>query len=202
MMIHEITALAGKNKARKRIGRGEGSGHGNTSGKGHKGAKARAGYSEKKAFEGGQMPYFRRISKRGFSSFNNRIEFWIVNLGDILAHRDFAKGGDVNAERLIKAGLIRDNTRPLKILGDMGAADGTKLSAKLTITAERVSAKVPEMVVGAGGSLTESGTRRDRVRGVDRNSDDRTPKNLDKKPKRRAAKKFEEKLKKAPAAEE
>lgn len=183
MMIHEITALAGKNRKRTRVGRGESSGLGKTSGKGHKGARARAGYSLKKAFEGGQTPYFRRISKRGFSNVNYRTDFWIVNLGDILAHADFAKGGEVNAERLIAAGLIRDTKRPLKVLGDLGEAKGG-LKVKLTITAERVSAKAKELVLGAGGSVTEEGTRRDRVRGVDRNSDDHSPKNLTKKLKR------------------
>lgn len=189
MMIHEITALAGPNKKRRRVGRGEGSGRGKTSGRGHKGARSRSGYSLKKAFEGGQMPYFRRISKRGFSNAQFRTEFWIVNLGDIVAHPDFAKGGEVNAERLVKAGLIRDTSRPLKVLGDLGGAGDLK--AKLTITAARVSDKVRQLVTGAGGSVTEIGTRRDIVRGVDRNSEDRAPKNLNKKPKRRAAKKFD-----------
>jgi large subunit ribosomal protein L15 len=184
MMIHEITALAGANRKRTRVGRGESSGHGKTSGKGHKGAKARAGYSLKKAFEGGQTPYFRRISKRGFSNFKYRTEFWIVNLGDVLVHADFAKGGVVNAERLIKAGLIRDTTRPLKVLGDLGEATKAGVKVKLEITAERVTAKVRELVTKAGGSVTESGTRRDEVRGIDRNSDDQTPKNLTRKLKR------------------
>lgn len=184
MMIHEITALAGKNRKPTRIGRGESSGLGKTSGKGHKGARARAGYSLKKAFEGGQTPYFRRISKRGFSNFNYTTEFWIVNLGDILAHADFAKGGEVNSERLIKAGLIRDDKRPLKVLGDLGDFAKSGLKVKLTITAERVSTKVKELVAAAGGSVTETGTRRDKVRGIDRNSDDLSPKNLTKKLKR------------------
>lgn len=194
MMIHEITALAGRHKQRKRLGRGESSGHGKTSGKGHKGARARAGYSLKKAFEGGQTPYFRRISKRGFSNVNFRTEFWIVNLGDVLAHPLFAKGGAVNAERLIKAGLIRDTTRPLKVLGDLGEFAKAGLKVKLEITAERVSAKVRELVTSAGGSVTESGTRRDEIRGIDRNADDRTPKNLTKKlrrGKKKSAKKVE-----------
>lgn len=184
MMIHEITAIAGKNRKPTRIGRGESSGLGKTSGKGHKGARARAGYSLKKAFEGGQTPYFRRISKRGFSNVKYTVQFWIVNLGDVLAHPDFAKGGEVNAERLIKAGLIRDDKRALKVLGDLGEFTKTGLKVKLAITAERVSAKVKELVTAAGGSVTESGTRRDKIRGIDRASDDRAPKNLTKKLKR------------------
>lgn len=203
MMIHEITALAGAHRKPNRVGRGESSGLGKTSGKGHKGARARAGYSLKKAFEGGQTPYFRRIAKRGFSNFKYRTEFWIVNIGDVLAHPDFAKGGVVNAERLIKAGLIRDTTRPLKVLGDLGEAAKGGIKVKLEITAERVTQKVRDLVTQAGGSITESGTRRDEIRGIDRNSDDRSPKNLTRKLKRGkkiAAPKAEEAA--APAAAE
>lgn len=193
MMIHEITAVAGKYKARKRIGRGEGSGHGKTAGMGHKGASSRSGYSAKRAFEGGQMPFFRRLAKVGFSNFNFEMKFWTVNLGDILAHPMFAKGGEVNAARLIEAGLIRDTKRALKILGDLKKFEGKGLGVKLNITAERVSDSVREVVKAAGGSVTETGTRRDKVRGIDRNSSDRSPKNLTKKPKLRAAKKFDKK---------
>jgi len=191
MMIHEITAITGKYKARKRIGRGEGSGHGKTAGMGHKGASSRSGYAAKRAFEGGQMPFFRRLAKVGFSNVNFAMQFWTVNLGDLLAHPLFAKGGVVNAERLIEAGLIRDTKRPLKILGDMKRLEGKGLTVKLNITAQRVSDTVRKAVVDAGGSVTETGTRRDNVRGIDRNSADRTPKNLTKKPKLRAAKKFD-----------
>lgn len=191
MMIHEITALAGQYRKRKRIGRGEGSGWGKTAGRGAKGAKSRSGYSQQRAFEGGQMPYFRRISRRGFSNVQFKVEYWIVNLGAILEHPDFAKGGEVNAERLVKAGLIRDTSRPLKVLGDLGENAGKGLGVKLTIDAARVSDPVRRLVTEAGGSVNETGSRRDRVRGVDRNSDDRSPKNLRKKPKRRAGKKFQ-----------
>jgi large subunit ribosomal protein L15 len=190
MMIHEITPLAGKYKARKRVGRGRGSGHGKTSGRGHKGAASRAGFSRRHSFEGGQMPLFRRMAKRGFTNAKFTTSFWIVNLGDILAHPTFAKGGKIDAQALIDAGLIRDTKRPLKILGDLGKAES--VSVKLEIEANRVSDTARKLVTDAGGSVTESGTRRDRVRGVDRNSDDRSPKNLRKKPKRRAAKTFDD----------
>lgn len=182
MMIHEITALVGKDKARKRIGRGRGSGRGKTSGRGHKGAGSRAGNSRKGAFEGGQMPYFRRLPKRGFSNVTFMTQFWIANIRDIVAHPNFAKGGEVNAGTLIEAGLIRDTKRPLKILGDIGEAD--KLGVKLDVTAERVTAAARKHIEGAGGSVKELGTRRDRVRGIERGSDDLTPKNLTKKLKR------------------
>lgn len=187
MMIHEITVLAGKYKSRKRIGRGPGSGTGKTSGKGHKGAQARTGYSRRAANEGGQMPYFRRIPKRGFSNFNYRTEFWIVNLGDIVAHPSFAKGGEINAAALVQAGLIRDEKRPLKILGDLKKNE--KLGVKFSVNAERVSKAARQHIESAGGSVTEVGTRRDRVRGIDRQSDDLTPKNLTKKLKRGNSKK-------------
>ncbi len=81
MMIHEITEQAGRYKARKRIGRGKGSGTGKRSGRGQKGAGARSGNSQRYSFEGGQMPYFRRLPKMGFSNAKFRSEFWIVNLG-------------------------------------------------------------------------------------------------------------------------
>lgn len=187
MMIHDITAMAGKNKARKRIGRGHGSGHGKQSGRGHKGAGSRQGYSRRMAFEGGQMPYFRRLPKFGFTNAQFKTRFFIVNLRDIVAHPDFAKGGEVNADTLMKAGLIRDTSRDLKILGDLGESE--KLGVKLTVTASRVTGSARRRVEEAGGSVTESGTRRDKVRGIDRNSDDRSPKNLTKKLRRGSTKK-------------
>ena len=190
MMIHDITAQAGKYKARKRVGRGRGSGHGKTSGRGHKGAGSRSGYSARHQFEGGQMPLFRRLAKRGFTNANFTTRFWIVNLGDIVAHPDFSKGGKIDAAGLISAGLIRDDKRPVKVLADLGEADS--LSLKLELSVDRVSDKARKLVTDAGGSVHETGTRRDRVRGVDRNSDDRRPKNLNKKPKRRAAKRFDQ----------
>lgn len=178
MMIHDVTALAGKHKARKRIGRGYGS-RGKTSGRGHKGAGSRSGYSRRHQFEGGQMPYFRRLAKFGFTNANFKVEFFIVNLRDIAAHPDFSGGGTVNEQTLQQAGLLRDTSRNLKILGDLGEADS--LSVKLDVTANRVSGKARKAIEDAGGKVNETGTRRDRVRGVDRNAGDSTPKNLTKK---------------------
>jgi len=189
MMIHEVTATTGKYKARKRVGRGMGSGHGKTCGKGHKGHSSRSGYAAKTAFEGGQMPYFRRMAKLGFSNWAFTTNFRIVNLGAIIAHPDFAKGGTVNAETLHKAGLIPGGKDPIKVLGGLG--DGQTFSAALQVEVERITDSARKMITDAGGSVTELGTRRDKVRGVDRNSDDRSPKNLRKKPKRRAGKNFD-----------
>lgn len=185
MMIHDITALAGAHKKRKRIGRGQGSGQGKQAGRGHKGAGSRSGTSTRYQFEGGQMPYFRRLPKFGFTNAQYKTLFWIVNLADIQSHPMFAKGGEVNASRLVEAGLVRDESRDLKILGNVGPAG---LTIKLDVTANRVSASARNAILAAGGSVNETGTRRDRVRGVDRNAEDRTPKNLTKKLKRRGTK--------------
>jgi ribosomal protein L15 len=124
------------------------------------------------------MPYFRRIRKVGFSNARFATEFWIVNLREIIDHPNFAKGGKVDADSLIKAGLIRDTSRDLKILGDIG---DRKLSVKLDVTASRVSAKAAKLITEAGGTVHQTGTRRDHARGIDRNSADQTPKNLTKK---------------------
>jgi large subunit ribosomal protein L15 len=178
-MIHDITALAGRFKNRKRIGRGEGSGHGKQSGRGNKGAGSRSGTSAKIGFEGGQMRYFRRLPKFGFTNAQFKVQFWTVNLGDIVTHPAFAKGGEVSVATLVKAGLLRDDSRDLKILA--GMPKGASVKVKLDITASRLSDVARKLVEGAGGKVTETGTRRDRVRGIDRNSDDRAPKNLTKK---------------------
>lgn len=184
MMIHEITEQAGAYKRRKRVGRGPGSGRGKRATRGQKGAGSRSGHSTRFQFEGGQMPFFRRLPKWGFTNANFKTQFWVVNLGDIASHPNFAKGGDVNAQTLIAAGLIRDTSRDVKILGDVRRSENA-LSVPLKVTAARVSGSAKARVLAAGGSVTESGTRRDRVRGIDRAGDDRTPKNLTKKLKRR-----------------
>jgi large subunit ribosomal protein L15 len=189
MMIHDITVKAGRYKKRLRVGRGEGGGRGKQSGRGNKGAGSRSGTTRRAAFEGGQMPLFRRIRKYGFSNAKFRTEFWTVNLGQIVAADAFKNGGTVNTETLIQAGLLRDASRPLKILG--GLEKGSKISAKLTLTANRVSESVRRIVTEAGGSVTETGTRKDMTRGIDRNTAEREATNLTKKAKRRteAAKK-------------
>lgn len=183
MMIHEITALAGKYKARKRVGRGAGSGTGKRAGRGQKGAGSRSGSFRRYQFEGGQMPFFRRMPKFGFTNARFKVHFWAVNLGDILAHDAFKSGGEVSAQTLIDAGLVRDTSRDVKVLG--GMKDGQSVGVKLDVKVARVTDSARKMVTEAGGSVHEIGTRRDRVRGVDRNADDRLPKNLTKKLKRR-----------------
>jgi len=146
MMIHEITEKAGKYKSRKRIGRGHGSGSGKTSGRGHKGAGSRSGYSRRPAFEGGQMQYFRRIPKRGFTNADFRTVYHIVNLAAI-AER-FKKGATVDATTLVEAGIIRNFKNPVKILGD------GELSIAVNVTADKFSASAVQKIEAAGGSVT------------------------------------------------
>lgn len=198
MMIHDVTALAGAHKKRKRIGRGPGSGTGKRSGRGQKGAGSRSGTSTRFQYEGGQMPYFRRLPKFGFTNAKFKTRFWIVNLRDIAGHPDFARGGEVSTASLVKAGLVRDDSRPLKILGGVGE-DGLK--GKFTVKAERVSASARKLIEGGGGSVVERGSRRDKVRGVDRNAQDRSPKNLTKKLHRSSKKITPPAAEEAPAAE-
>ena len=147
MMIHEITVQVGKYKTRKRIGRGHGSGSGKTSGRGHKGARSRAGYSRRPGFEGGQMSFIRRMPKRGFSNAPFRTLYHIVNVQDIESR--MGKGSDVTIESLVKAGLVRDTKRPLKVLGQ------GELTKKFNITAAKFSASAKTKIEAAGGTVNE-----------------------------------------------
>jgi large subunit ribosomal protein L15 len=146
MMIHEITEKVGKYKTRKRIGRGHGSGSGKTSGRGHKGAKSRAGFSHRPGFEGGQMPYFRRIPKRGFSNADFRTVYHIVNVASL--EERFKKGATVDAAALVESGLVSNFNNPIKVLGQ------GELTIKLDITADKFSASAIEKIEAAGGSVT------------------------------------------------
>lgn len=146
MMIHEITTKVGKYKARKRIGRGPGSGHGKTSGRGHKGAGSRAGNRRRAYFEGGQMNWTRRLPKRGFTNANFRQQYHVVNIGLLDARMD--DGAEINVQVLSELGIIRDTKFPLKVLGD---GDCTK---KFTITASKCSESAKAKIEGAGGTVT------------------------------------------------
>jgi len=147
MMIHQITAQAGKYKKRKRVGRGPGSGTGKTCGRGHKGAGSRSGAtgSIRAGSEGGQMPLFRRWPKRGFSNAAFRKHFAIVNLKAIEAR--FDDGAEVNAQTLAEVGLIRGLKLPVKILGE------GQLTKKLNVTAAKVSEAAKEKIAKAGGTV-------------------------------------------------
>lgn len=146
MMIHEITEKVGKHKRKKRIGRGPGSGHGKTSGRGHKGAGSRSGAtgSIRASREGGQMPLFRRIPKRGFTNAMFRKEFAAINV-QVLEAR-FDDGAEITPETLRKAGLIPNTKTPVKILGE------GKLTKKLTVTVAAYSKSASEKITAAGGS--------------------------------------------------
>ena len=147
MMIHEITEQVGKHKARKRIGRGRGSGVGKTSGKGHKGAQSRAGFKYRADYEGGQMSLVRRMPKRGFSNANFRNAFHVVNLKSLESRVD--DGADVSLKTLVAMRIVRDDTLPLKILGE---GDLTK---KFNVTAAKFSAAAKQKIEAAGGTATE-----------------------------------------------
>jgi large subunit ribosomal protein L15 len=146
MMIDQITSAAGGNKRRKRVGRGEGSGHGKTCCRGNKGCQSRAGGGTRLLHEGGQMPIFRRLPKRGFNNYNFRTEYQVVNLEALEAQ--FAAGQTVDVAALQQAGLIGTTTAPVKVLGT------GQLSKKLTVAVDAISASAKAAVEKAGGAVT------------------------------------------------
>lgn len=147
MMIHEITEKVGRYKNRKRVGRGESSGLGKTSGRGHKGAGQRAGNTYRAYFEGGQMPFARRIPKRGFTNAAFRNLYHIVNLKTLESRMD--DGDTVTVETLANAGIVRDAKLPLKVLGE------GELTKKLHVTAAKFSKSARAKIESAGGEITE-----------------------------------------------
>jgi large subunit ribosomal protein L15 len=145
--LHNLVAAPGSHRDRKRIGRGPGSGKGKTSGKGHKGIKARSGHhgpgGGKPAFEGGQMPITRRLPKRGFTNpFREDAE--VIRLDDLRK-----VNGEVTPESLAEAGLVRRNHGKIKLL-----ANG-KVTSAITVRGVKMSAAAREKIVAAGGSVTE-----------------------------------------------
>lgn len=149
MMIAEITSKAGRNRRRKRIGRGPGSGHGKTSTRGHKGERARTGTRGHALREGGQMLFFRRIPKRGFSNFRFRREFQVVNVGAL--QKTFEDGARINAAVLAEAGLIRSATDPVKVLGT------GEISKKLDVAVSCFSTSAAMKITRAGGQIKSLG---------------------------------------------
>jgi len=143
MELHDLHPAPGAKRPRKRVGRGPGSGHGKTAGRGHKGQRSRSGFSRRYGFEGGQMPLVRRIPKRGFTNIF-RVEFQVVNLRDL--ERVFADGDTVSPKEMIDKGLVRGGKRLVKVL-----ADG-ELSKKLTVRAHKFSASARVGIEKAGGS--------------------------------------------------
>lgn len=147
MRLNTLFAQPGAKKNAKRIGRGTGSGTGKTSGKGHKGQRARSGVAIK-GFEGGQMPIYRRLPKRGFTSIN-RVEFNVINLGDL---DQFIKAGRLNKDKITKdmlvdLGIVKKYNMPLKLL-----AKG-EFNYATTIEVDFASAKAIEVVNKSGGKV-------------------------------------------------
>ena len=142
MRIDDVHRGITKNKKRRRIGRGPGSGHGKTSGRGHKGQKSRAGYSRHPIFQGGAMPMVRRVPKRGF---NNKFAdvVAIVNVSDL--ERLFDAGAEVTPESLREKSLLKLRYDELKVLGD------GQLTKKLKVSAHRFSKSAKEQIEKAGG---------------------------------------------------
>lgn len=141
MKLHELKPAPGSNKAPKRVGRGIGSGHGKTAGRGHKGQNARSGGGVRLGFEGGQMPLYRRLPKRGFNN-PNRKEYAIVNLETL---NRFEEGTVVTPELLKQRGVVKNLKDGLKILGR------GELNVKLTVKAHKFSQSALSKIEAAGG---------------------------------------------------
>lgn len=142
MKLHELTNLEAKN--RKRIGRGPGSGNGKTAGKGHKGQNARSGGGVRPGFEGGQLPLYRRLSKRGFNNYNFRTVYATVNVSDL---ERFDEGTVVTVELLKEVGLVKKELDGVKVLGN------GELSKKLTVKANKFSETAKEKIENVGGTI-------------------------------------------------
>ncbi len=141
MKLHELGPAAGSTTAPKRLGRGVGSGLGKTSGKGHKGAKARSGGGKRPGFEGGQMPLYRRVPKKGFTNIF-RTEYATVNVGQLEV---FENGTVVTAAMLKEAKIIKKTLDGVKVLGN------GELTKKLTVEAAKFTASAKEKIEALGG---------------------------------------------------
>ena len=143
MKLHELQPAIGSTTAPKRLGRGVGSQLGKTSGKGHKGAKARSGGGKRPGFEGGQMPLTRRIPKRGFTNIFGK-EYAIVNVSALNCFED---GTVITNEALIEAGLIKKPMDGVKVLG------GGELTKKLTVNVDKVTESAKQKIEAIGGKI-------------------------------------------------
>jgi large subunit ribosomal protein L15 len=145
MELNNLKPKKGSKHARKRVGRGPGSGHGKTAGRGEKGQKSRSGYSSKLGFEGGQMPLHRRLPKRGFTNIFKKAVA-VVNVSEL---ERFDNGATVDESALRKAGLVKGQKDGIKILGD------GQLSKKLTVHAHKFSESARKQIEAAGGTCQE-----------------------------------------------
>jgi large subunit ribosomal protein L15 len=145
MKLNDLRPAPGSTKSRKRVGRGPSSGHGKTSGKGHKGQHARSGGGKRAGFEGGQMPLYRRIPKRGFLPYGGKTEYAVVNLKSLAS---FEANSVVDPEGLVAAGLVKNGQRGLvKILGT------GDIEHALTVKAHAVSAGARQKIEARGGRI-------------------------------------------------
>lgn len=145
MIINDVHRGIVKRKNRKRVGRGPGSGHGKTAGRGDKGHSAHPGFSRRTGFEGGQMPLFRRLAKRGFSNDFFKTQVAIVNLSDL--EESFKSGAKVDPESLAEKKLVTGKYDAIKILGN------GNLTKKLAVSAHDFSASAAAKIQAAGGSV-------------------------------------------------
>ncbi len=146
MELSNLKPKKGARHAKKRVGRGPGSGHGKTASRGEKGQKSRSGYSGKRGFEGGQMPLHRRIPKRGFTNIFKK-DYAVVNVSDL---ERFDDGAAVDETMLRQAGLVKGQHDGVKVLGD------GELSKKLTVSATKFSKSAREIIEKAGGTCQET----------------------------------------------
>ena len=144
MKLNSIHPNEGATTTRKRVGRGPGSGLGKTSGKGHKGQNARSGGGVRPGFEGGQLPLFRRLPKRGFSNARFKTRYAVINLSDL---NKFEEGAIVTPELLKEMGLIKNSLDGIKVLGN------GKLEHKLTVKAHKFSSKAQSAIESLGGKI-------------------------------------------------
>lgn len=144
MQLHELNA--GSRKKRKRVGRGPGSGLGKTCGRGHKGAKSRSGFKNKRGFEGGQTPLKRRLPKFGFTN-PNRQTYQLINLDRLEKLEQLTDGASLEMQQMLEMGLIRNTKTPVKLLGR------GSLTKKIKITVNKASRGAVESVTQAGGEV-------------------------------------------------
>ena len=144
MQLHELNA--GSRKKRKRVGRGPGSGLGKTCGRGHKGAKSRSGFKNKRGFEGGQTPLKRRLPKFGFTN-PNRQTYQLINLDRLEKLEPLPDGTSLETQQMLEMGLIRNTKTPVKLLGR------GSLTKKIKITVDKASRGAVESVTQAGGEV-------------------------------------------------
>lgn len=142
-MLNALQPTPGSRKPRKRLGRGPGSGTGKTSGKGDKGQNARSGGGVRPGFEGGQLPLFQRLPKRGFKNVNRK-DYAIINLDDLNA---FSEGDVVSPETLLGRNVIKKLLSGVKILGN------GQLEKALTVKAHKFSKSAEEAIIKAGGTV-------------------------------------------------